>query len=367
MNTKRMTVRAFTKAVDMTTRTVEQIVSVFSNVDYGGDRVVLGAFTRSLGEWEQSGDPIPAIWSHAWDDPFAHIGAVLEAKELAPGDPLLPTEIAALGGLYVKYQVDDKPFADQVLHLLEKRRVREASFAYDVRKERRAADGANELVDLDLIEVGPTLKGMNPLTQLLSAKGATDHVRFVQGVIANLRALGDETLASGLEGHLAGLKAPHPPVAGAPAATSSSALKALTEVSFPGSYEERIEAVFEAAMAWAQGGDVGNGGFYMLHPVATYDDRAIVMVEGWNDPIGRGTPYLVPYQVAGDAVTLGEPAEVTVEGAVHLKGQAQGATVAPSPTAKGKGVPPEDPRSAAGPNSGEASRALLDIDLLGID
>ena len=39
---------------------------------------------------------------------------------------------------------------------------------------RQADDGANELVALELIEVGPTLKGVNPATQLLTVKAPAE-------------------------------------------------------------------------------------------------------------------------------------------------------------------------------------------------
>ena len=146
------------KAVDETAGTFEAIVSVFGNVDLIGDRVVKGAFAKSLGEWKASGDPIPVIWSHMWSDPNAHIGKTLEAEEREEG-------------LWVKGQLDmDDPFAAKVFKLMQQRRVKEFSFAYDVEDEAKAEDGANDLKELRIIEVGPTLKGMNPATQLLAAK-----------------------------------------------------------------------------------------------------------------------------------------------------------------------------------------------------
>lgn len=136
----------------------EAIVSVFGNVDLVGDRVVKGAFTKSLDRWRASGDPIPVIWSHQWQDPFAHIGAVTEASETAKG-------------LRVNGSLDmGNPTAAYLAKLLAERRVKEFSFAYDVVDERRAKDGVNDLLELDIIEVGPTLKGANPETQLLAAK-----------------------------------------------------------------------------------------------------------------------------------------------------------------------------------------------------
>ena len=151
------------KAVDEAEGTFEAIVSVFGNVDLIGDRVVKGAFTKSLGEWKQSGDPIPVIWSHMWNDPEAHIGKTIDAEERDEG-------------LWVKAQVDlDDPFAAKVFRLMKERRVKEFSFAYDVEEEQyNKDDKANDLLELKIIEVGPTLKGMNPATELLGAKGAAN-------------------------------------------------------------------------------------------------------------------------------------------------------------------------------------------------
>ena len=140
----------------------EALVSVFGNVDYQGDRVMEGAFTNSIDNWKASGSPIPVIWSHQWGDPNAHIGSV---------DPSHIEEIPGKG-LKVAGTLDlDDAFAAKVYRLLKTRRVKEFSFAYDVVKEKKNPDdGANELLELNIIEVGPTLKGANPSTELLGVK-----------------------------------------------------------------------------------------------------------------------------------------------------------------------------------------------------
>lgn len=140
---------------------VEAYVSMFGNVDYGGDRMVPGAFSKTLAEWKDSGDPIPAIWSHDWDNPDAHIGVVEDVIEDEKG-------------LKVRMKIDlDRPFANQVFHLLKNRRVREFSFGYITREADVVQDDeygdVREIRDVKLIEVGPTLVGMNPATQLLEA------------------------------------------------------------------------------------------------------------------------------------------------------------------------------------------------------
>ncbi len=131
------------KADDDEAGTFEAIVSVFGNVDFAGDRIVEGAFANTIEQWKASGDPIPVIWSHQWHDPAAYIGTV---------DPDNISEIPAGS--------DELPES-----------IREFSFAYDVLEEaKNEDDNINELLEIDLIEVGPTLKGANPLTELVGAK-----------------------------------------------------------------------------------------------------------------------------------------------------------------------------------------------------
>jgi len=142
------------------------IVSVFGNEDSVGDVVRPGAFTETLAEWGSKGDPIPVIWSHAWGDPFAHVGVVVKAVE-------------TLQGLEVTGQIDDldtNPTSAQVYRLLKGRRVTQFSFAYDVKEgawvedESHRYGGYYELRRLKLHEVGPCLVGANQETELLAAK-----------------------------------------------------------------------------------------------------------------------------------------------------------------------------------------------------
>ena len=152
----------------------EALVAVFNNIDKGGDRIMPGAFTKTFGAWRASGDPVPVIWSHEWGTPDSHIG-VTYAKDMKQ----------TARGLHVKGQldIDDNPVASRVHKLMQRRSVKEFSFGYSVPPggQRKASDGANELIEIDLHEIGPTLKGLNPATELHSVKGiaqttqTTDH------------------------------------------------------------------------------------------------------------------------------------------------------------------------------------------------
>lgn len=170
---KNMTARVVAKAdpaaePDSTTGTFDAVVSVFGNVDSYGDVVDKGAFTDTLKAWGAAGAPIPVIWSHDWEDPFSHIGGVTKALETDQG-----LQIDGLLDL-------SNPTAAQVHKLMKSGRVVQFSFVA------RAAEGGwslettedgdvvSHLTKLDLIEVGPTLRGANPETQLISIKSATD-------------------------------------------------------------------------------------------------------------------------------------------------------------------------------------------------
>lgn len=161
----------------------EAIVSVFNNVDLQGDRVMPGAFEKSIAAWRKSGDPIPIIWSHEWGDPFAHIGYANpnDVEEMTGGKAGTPD------GLLVKGHLDvHKPFASQVYDLMKDRRVKEFSFAYDVVHESMGDDKANELHELSIIEAGPTLKGANPDTVSLGVKSQLEKAAKIETNAATL-------------------------------------------------------------------------------------------------------------------------------------------------------------------------------------
>lgn len=190
--------KALTDDTGSDTGEFEAIVSVFNNVDRYRDKVIPGAFADSIESWKASGDPIPVIWSHKWADPDAHIGIVLEAVELEPGDHRLPEALKALGGLWVRGKLDvddeDAKTARKVWRLLKGRRVTQFSFAFDVVEqawvEPEGDERAfNELRKLAILEVGPCLIGVNSATDLLTAKAAEEDLdqriaRAVQEALA---------------------------------------------------------------------------------------------------------------------------------------------------------------------------------------
>ncbi len=139
------------------------LASVFNNVDLVGDRMMPGAFSKTLADWRASGDPIPVVLSHQWDDPMAYVGKA---------DPNDVTETDE--GLVVRGQLDtNTAVGAQVYKLMKDRLLKAWSFGYTVPSGgEEFKDGANNVTQVDLIEVGPTLKGANPEARSLAVKAA---------------------------------------------------------------------------------------------------------------------------------------------------------------------------------------------------
>lgn len=144
--------------------TFEALVAVFGNVDSYGDRVEPGAFDESLSKGLPS-----VVWSHQWVEP--PIGAALDAT-------------ATNEGLLVKSRLflDDNVRAREVYAAMSnvggdgRPPLREFSFAYDIIDAEWVVEDGQEIFSLkrlDLIEVGPCLKGVNDQTRLVGVKGLT--------------------------------------------------------------------------------------------------------------------------------------------------------------------------------------------------
>lgn len=160
---KMLALDAQVKTADDGTGTFSAVISAFGNVDLQGDRVMPGAFGKTLARWREKGRDIPIVWAHNTGNPFAIIG------KANPND-LNETE----NGLVLEKGVLDlsNEFAGQVHNLMKQGIVDQFSFSFDVPRggQQRGKDGANELTELDVFEIGPCFRGANPATELLSVK-----------------------------------------------------------------------------------------------------------------------------------------------------------------------------------------------------
>lgn len=139
------------------------LASVFNNVDRVGDRVLPGAFKKTLRKWKASGKMLPVILSHNWNDIQAHIGYA-DPKEIRETPR----------GLEVKAHLDtsESETARRVHKLMKRGQLTAMSFGYTVPDGGQEIDekGVNNLSEIDLHEVGPTLVGVNSEAQLQAVK-----------------------------------------------------------------------------------------------------------------------------------------------------------------------------------------------------
>ena len=156
------------KAVNESGTTFEGYAAVFGNVDLGGDLIVPGAFEKTLAERYAGGAGIPVYWNHDVNDPFANLGVTSKAVEDERG-------------LRVTAEVDTSTgYGQQVAKLLKEGRVRQMSFAFDVKEgafvESDELGFYYELRELDLFEVSITPIGMNQATEIVSVKSLMERV-----------------------------------------------------------------------------------------------------------------------------------------------------------------------------------------------
>lgn len=148
------------KAISAKEGLITRLVSAFGNVDAQNDRVLAGAYTKTISKWERrmaSGRFLPVVFGHK-DDPHMIIGKVIGLRQTEEG-----------------LEVDEKyflhkPAAKDAFEAQAEGVLDGSSFAYDVLKARRGSDGVRDLIELDLIEVGPTIYPANDATRLVSVK-----------------------------------------------------------------------------------------------------------------------------------------------------------------------------------------------------
>jgi len=146
---------------------IEGLASVFGALDRGGDIVSKGAFAAAAA-------PIPMLDSHHIDTP---IGVWDEITETAEG-------LAVKGRLLV----DDVPRAAEVLALIEAGAMRGLSIGYIAKKSARRANGARDLLAVDLVEISVVAVPMCAGATISAVKSAEGDVMTKEEIEALLAA-----------------------------------------------------------------------------------------------------------------------------------------------------------------------------------
>jgi uncharacterized protein len=135
-------------------------------IDRVKDRIVPGAFEKTIARWQASGKRIPLHWDHRGD----------AANVIGSIDPAATRELDQ--GLYVEGKLDlqDSEVAREAWRSMKNDAV-SLSFGYVTLKTRKRG-GVNDLLELDLFEVSIVPHPANPDTRVLSMKAAVAERRI---------------------------------------------------------------------------------------------------------------------------------------------------------------------------------------------
>jgi HK97 family phage prohead protease len=139
---------------------LEGYVSVFGNVDLGGDVVLPGAFRKTLADWSTSKQPLPLIADHELSTEGV-IGSVKQAREDGVG-------------LWIRAGFSSDPKAQSIRTKMIEGHLKGMSFTYDAVKQYMGQMGGKSvrfLQELKWFEATVTPFPMNTLA-LASAKAA---------------------------------------------------------------------------------------------------------------------------------------------------------------------------------------------------
>jgi HK97 family phage prohead protease len=132
--------------------------AMFNNVDYGGDIILPGAFSKSLAEIKDSGRKVPALWQHNSDEPVGYYDDLTEDDKglKVSGQLIMGVQKAkeahmlmkngVISGLSIGYGVNDSSTDDQT--------------------------GIRTLKELDLYEVSPVTFPMNDMARVNTVKNS---------------------------------------------------------------------------------------------------------------------------------------------------------------------------------------------------
>lgn len=160
---------------------VEGFASTYGNADRHDDRVMPGAFAKTLAE---RGGYFPLLWQHKADEPIG-LASVFDSAT----------------GLALKARLDiDVEAGRRAFSAVRKGIVGAFSIGYDVIKARRGRDGKREITEIRLWEVSLVTFPANPQAVVTGAKGELNEdslmdfrtlVNETAGYVSKLKRSGD--------------------------------------------------------------------------------------------------------------------------------------------------------------------------------
>ena len=146
----------------------EGYASVFEVTDSASDRVLPGAFAKSLANWQTQGRQPPLLWQHDQSQP---IGAWRELREDRYG-------LYAQGELFV----NDIARAKEAYCLLREKVVNGLSIGYRVKQSTRdSKTGIRLLSEVELLEISMVTFPANESARVLRVKKQDDEIAVAIG------------------------------------------------------------------------------------------------------------------------------------------------------------------------------------------
>lgn len=172
-------------------RTRAGVFAVLGNRDHGGDRIMPGAFAKTMAE--QKGR-VRFLWNHNFNSvPTARIDDLYEISQADLPEQVRAFAPDALGGAVVVRTYLDTKEGNDLLAALDADAVNEMSFAYDCIKEEFVTEGqgvderrTRVIRELRLYEASDVLWGMNPATlatMSLPLESFAEQLRSLQAAI----------------------------------------------------------------------------------------------------------------------------------------------------------------------------------------
>lgn len=134
--------------------------STFNNVDLVGDRVIKGAFARTIDEWSRSGKNLPALWQHQKDMPIGVYESLSEDDKGLFVKGKLPLEDSFVSGRLVPQLKIGSITAMSIGYYLWKYTIDEESGIWD-------------LLEIELTEISLVTRPANPQAELTSIGKST--------------------------------------------------------------------------------------------------------------------------------------------------------------------------------------------------
>jgi uncharacterized protein len=144
--------------------------AVYGNIDLGGDRIMPGAFTKTLA----AGKQIPLLWQHNPSDPIGSVKCTDSSQGLMVEGQLLLSD----------------PTAQKAYQFLKAGIIKGLSIGYDTKKADFVGD-VRELQELKLWELSVVTFPMNPSAEVTSVKRMSDddRARHLKSIDTHRRAI----------------------------------------------------------------------------------------------------------------------------------------------------------------------------------